>query len=277
VKKPQWLTLIVAICLLAVLYLFGKTIPSRKTKLAAPQQSESGLSTDSILVQAKKVLSINQLNRVNELEQSVKRGDVKEQQIKVYHDLARYWKDSIHIPLLYQWYEAEAARLENSEKTLTFAAHMFLDSLAEQSVFQIKQWQAFQAEDLFKRSLKLNPNNDSSKIGLGAVYIYGGISMPMQGITIIKEVADRDATNVYAQWTLGMASLLSGQTEKAIERFRKVSVIQPGNIEAIFRIASLYEQLGNKPEAINWYTRLLAFLKEPESKAIENRIAELKK
>ena len=277
-KRPQWITISIALCLVAALYVFGSIIPSKQTsRIKSEPSSETKLSIDSIIASSKKILTLQQITEVNGLENSVKRGDVKDQQIKVYHGLADFWKDSIHISILYLWYEAEAARLENSEKSLTFAAHLFLDSLLEQNVSEIKQWQAFQAKDLFERSLKINPINDSSKIGLGAVYIYGGITMPMQGIQMIKQVADRDSTNVYAQMTLGTASLMTGQTEKAMDRFKKVVSLQPENIEAVFRVASIYEQLGNKSEAVKWYTRLLTLVKGPEAKNIETRIAELKK
>ena len=277
-KRPQWATILIAICLVAALYVFGKIIPPKKTANAkAELSSETTISIDSILSQAKQLLTLDRATYLNALEHSVKRGDVKDQQVRVYNELAKFWKDSVRIPILSLWYEAEAARLVNSEKSLTFAAHMFLDSLLEQNVPQIKQWQAFQAKDLFERSLKLNPISDSSKVGLGAVYIYGGITMPMQGITMVKEVADRDSTNIYAQMTLGTASLMTGQTEKAIDRFKKVANLQPENIEAVFRVASIYEQLGNKSEAIKWYTKLLPLLKETEAKNIETRIAELKK
>ena len=66
------------------------------------------------------------------LENSISRGDVKDQQIKVYHQLAHFWGDSMRFFPPYAWYEAEAARLENSEKTLTFAAHLFLENLQQE-------------------------------------------------------------------------------------------------------------------------------------------------
>jgi hypothetical protein len=164
VKRPQWATIIIAICLVAALYVFGRIIPPKKTATARPDiSSETSISIDSILAQAKQLLTPDRATWVNSLEHSVKRGDVKDQQVNVYNELAHFWRDSVSIPILSLWYEAEAARLVNSEKSLTFAAHLFLDSLLEQNVPQIKQWQAFQAKDLFERSLKLNPINDSSK------------------------------------------------------------------------------------------------------------------
>jgi cytochrome c-type biogenesis protein CcmH/NrfG len=137
---------------------------------------------------------------------------------------------------------------------------------------------AFQAKDLFERSLKLNPANDSLKIGLGSVYVYGGIAMPMEGIKLIREVADRDTTNVYAQWTLGQASYYSQQLEKAVERFKWVARLQPNNPEAILLIADIQERLGQKAEAIVWYQKLLPLVRDAElRKEVESRIASLKK
>jgi tetratricopeptide (TPR) repeat protein len=278
VKKPQWITLTVGICLLSVLYFFGNTIPPKKAAPSVSTTAESTISIDSLIRKSKQSLTVDQLQRLNSLEHSIVRGDLKDQQIKVNHELTHFWKDSVNVPELYLWYQAEAARLENSEKTLTFAAHQFLDNLVEQSSPEIKQWEALQAKDLFERSLKLNPNSDSSKIGLGAVYLYGGIASPMQGIRMVREVADRDSSNVYAQTTLGIASLMSGQLDKAIERFKRIAALTPGDAQAIFRVATLYEQMGDKIEAKNWYSRLLPLMKgEPEAKNIENKIAELSK
>jgi tetratricopeptide (TPR) repeat protein len=278
VKKPQWITLVAGICLLTVLYFFGNTIPPKKTLAkAASSTSEAAISIDSLIQKAKKSLTASQLEKLNSLEHSIVRGDLKDQQIKVNHELSHFWKDSANNPELFLWYQAEAARLENSEKSLTFAAHQFLDNLVEQSSAPLKQWEAFQAKDLFERSLKLNPESDSSKIGLGSVYLFGGIASPMQGISMIKEVADRDSTNEYAQTTLGIASLMSGQLDKAVERFKRIAEMNPKDPQAIYRVATLYEQMGNKAEAKHWYSRLLPFSKQPETKEIENKIAELSK
>ena len=238
----------------------------------------ASMSVDTILSQAKERLSPEQITRLNFLEHSISRGDVKEQQIHIYHQLSKFWADSAQVFEPYAWYTAQAARLENSEKSLTFAAHLFLNNLVEEKNPDLKHWEAFQARDLFERSLKLNPQNDSSKVGLGAVYLFGEIAMPMQGISMIREVADRDSNNVYAQMTLGQASLMSGQLDKALSRFTRIAKLEPGNLEALIRVAETEEQMGNKEEAINWYQRTLPLIKNATIKQeVEARIAELKK
>jgi tetratricopeptide (TPR) repeat protein len=280
-KKIQWIIFGIALLVTAVLYaasqgqFFG---PPKKSKAPFETTAQSQFSTDSILYYAKKRISPEQISRINFLEHSISRGDVQDQQLHIYHQLARFWSDTAKIFAPYAWYTAEAARLENSEKSLTFAARLFLENLMEENDSQVKEWEAQQAKDLFERSLKLNANNDSSKIGLGEVYIYGGIAMPMQGIGMIREVVAKDPNNIYALMSLGRASLVSGQTEKATEHFKKVVSLQPDNIEAIFRIAEINEQAGNKKEAVEWYTKLLPLINRPEiKKDIETRIDELKK
>ena len=279
-NKPQWIT--AGAALLIVIGLFAATQESifgaPKNRLPQAAQPTAAVSTDSILFHAREKLTPEQATRIATLEHSISRGNVKEQQLHVYHQLARFWGDSIGLFEPFAWYTAEAARLENSEKSLTFAAHLLLNNLVRQRNPQIKQWEALQAKDLFERSLKLDPADDSSKVGLGAVYVYGGIAMPMEGVGMIREVADRDSTNVYAQWTLGHASLESGQLDKASERFKKIARLQPGNLEAVLMVAEVAEQMGNNAEAIEWYGKLLPAVSNPAMKQeVEARIAKLRK
>jgi tetratricopeptide (TPR) repeat protein len=280
-NRIQWIVFGIAVLITAVLYLASETKFFGPPKIEANQLSEttpSNFSTDSVLFYAKQRLTPEQITRINFLENSISRGDVKDQRIHIYHQLAKFWSDTARFFPAYAWYAAEAARLENSEKSLTFAARLFLDSLVEEHDSQLKQWEAFQAKDLFERSLKLNPGNDSSKIGLGEVLIYGGITLPMQGISMIREVVTKDSANVYANMSLGRASLISGQMDKAAEYFKRAASLQPNNIEAVFRAAELSEQTGNKQEAVRWYTRLLPLINRADIKQdIEKRIVELKK
>ena len=130
--------------------------------------------------------------------------------------------------------------MENIEKSLTFAAHLFLDNLRGQSDPQLKAWMANNAKELFERILKLDPGNDSAKVGLGGCYMFGNIGTnPMEGILMIREVADRNPDNMYAQMMLGLGGVMTGQFDKAIDRFKKVVDRQPSNLEAVLNLARL--------------------------------------
>ncbi|HVT83931.1 MAG TPA: tetratricopeptide repeat protein [Chitinophagaceae bacterium] len=281
-KRPQWITIGAGVSLVLIIFLWARFTPLHK-KLPVVTNNETTISTsinsDSILEEAKKRLTPEQVVRINTLEHSISRGDVKDQQIKVYQQLAHFWADSVAAFESYAWYEAEAARLENSEKSLTFAAHLFLDNLESEGDPEKRKWKALQAKDLFERSLKLNPENDSSIVGLGACYLFGGISaMPMEGIMKIKSVLDKDSTNVYALMTMAKGSLMSGQYDKAIDRLESVNRIQPDNLEAIMILADTYERMNDKKSAIGWYQKSLKYINRQDVKAeVEKRIVELKK
>ncbi|HYJ37071.1 MAG TPA: tetratricopeptide repeat protein [Chitinophagaceae bacterium] len=279
-KRKHWALAGFGLVLLMSLYFFGQTIPPKKTQ---PQQSEankesSDLSFDVILSASKQKLTPPQLERVQQLENSVVRGDVKAQQLKTYNQLATFWRDTARSFLPAAYYTAEAAKLENKEKNLTFAAHLFLDNLRAQAEPQLKRWMANNARQLFERVLEINAGNDSAKVGLGSSYMLGNIgSNPMEGILMIREVADRDPHNMYAQMMLGIGGVMTGQFDKAIDRFKKVVDHQPANIEAVLNLAEAYEQKGDKASAIQWYEKTKLLIRNPEiEKELDARINSLR-
>jgi cytochrome c-type biogenesis protein CcmH/NrfG len=99
----------------------------------------------------------------------------------------------------------------------------------------------------------------------------------MQGIQRILEVARRDTTNMYAQFMLGWGGIVSGQFDKAIERLTTVVRHQPANIEATILLAEVYQQQGNKPEAIRWYQTARKLVDNPDMiKEIDQNIQALR-
>jgi tetratricopeptide (TPR) repeat protein len=284
VKKPQWITLTAALILVVILYVFGRIVPAKKASTAKQTDlADNSVSIDSILSGAKQRLDPAQIVRLNALENSVVRGDVNEQKLKVYHQLAHFWADTGRVFEPYAWYEAEAARLENSEKSLTFAAHLFLQNMRGENNQPLREWKALEAKDLFERSLKINPKNDSSIVGLGACYIFGEISeTPMEGILKVRAVADKDSANIFAQEVLGHGSMYSGQYDKAIARFETVYRLSGDKdntkVEACLMLAEAYERKADRLSAINWYKKSLTLIKNQGVKEeVNKRIDELSK
>jgi len=171
VKKQQLLLIGGAILLFATLLYMGSTVAPKNPVATANTKNEADnqhIEFKDLLVKAKEKISPDQSIRLNMLENSVVRGDVKDQKIHVYHQLARFWSDSAKLFEPYAWYTGEAAKLENSEKSLTFAAQLYIDNLVTEGDPAMQHWLAEQAKDLLEKALVINPNNDSSKIGLGA-------------------------------------------------------------------------------------------------------------
>jgi tetratricopeptide (TPR) repeat protein len=283
-NKQQILLVASGASLLIILYFFGNSTPPSKKIAKGAEQSTSpakNLDIQEILQASKSRLSPLRQAYVNKLENSVVRGDVKDQQIKVDQQLATFWKDSVKQSFLpYAYYVGQGAKLENSEKSLTFAAQLFFSNLRFQDNPSIKTWMANQAKELFERVLELNPNDDSAKIGLGGSYIFGGSAdkpqQVMQGIQQILEVVRKDSTNMYAQFILALGGIESGQLDKAIDRLIKVVRSQPDNLDALLTLADAYERKGDKAGAISCYQISKKMISDQQMiKEIDQRIKSL--
>lgn len=283
-KRNQLLLVGGAMLLVVVLFVFGNTIPPKKSTPnsgganAAESNAPQPIVFDSLLAKAKLRLNSQLLQQANQLQQQLAIAANQEQRTKAYQQLANFWKNSGRIYEPYAYYFAQAAKLENSEKSLTFAAHQFLDNLMVEGEPAMQQWLATNAKVLFEQAISLNPNNDSSKIGLGACYILGGISNnPMQGILPVKAIAEKNPRNIYAQFILGLGGKKSAQYDKAVERFTAIVAIAPDNLEAKLHLAECYDLKGDKINAVKWYTEVKSAIKNAEAqKELEQRIRLLK-
>ncbi|MGN6616692.1 MAG: tetratricopeptide repeat protein [Ilyomonas sp.] len=279
-KKQQYILLSFGLVLFVLLFFFGRTVPDKKKELPVAKMQANApavVTTEDIIKDAKSKLTTDQVNRITQLENSVVRGDVKNQQIKVYNQLADFWDDSSGHHILGAYYTGKAAELENSEKKLNFAARLLTDEMMMTDNPPLQTWLATNAKELFEQSLKINPNNDSAKVAIGACYLFGNIAdNPMQGIMAIREVVEKDPDNMYGQMMLGLGDIKSNQLDKAIERFTIVVNKQPHNLEAIFHLAETYDRKGDKPNAIKWYRTAANMVAVPEAKKeLENRIKAL--
>ncbi len=279
-KKPQVFVVIIALVLLGLLY-FVAPRSNNELKPASSNSAENQTVTNkSIIDDAKTSLSaefkISLLSIENQLSRSKNTAD----SLMYTRKLARFWADSANRLTPYLYYTYSAALLENSEKSLTFAAQQLIDNLiTPDAPPALLPWMAGNAKVLLEKALEINPNNDSAIINLGACYLFGNISdNPMQGILKVKQVVDKNPQNVYGQFILALGGKKSGQYDKAIERLLIVVSLQPYNLEAMVHLAECYELANQKEDAIQWYTKVKDLVNVPDAKAaITKRIKELKK
>jgi len=277
-KKQQLFLLAGATLLFCVVYFFGKTTPPKKNTAAAGSP-DSTYNIQKVLEASRSQLTVDQRSRLAQLENSVVRGNVREQKAEVFKQIASFYRDTAHLLLPFAYYTGEAAKLENSEKSLTFAARFFLENARKQDDEGLKKWMANESKELFEKALVLDPGDDSLKVGLGSCYIFGNIAdNPMQGIMMIREVAERDPSNMYAQYMLGVGGMMSGQLDRAIDRLSLVASKQPENVEVKLMLAEAYEKKGDKKNAVKWYESVRSYIGNPEIlKELDKRIQTLKK
>ncbi|MBX5438352.1 MAG: tetratricopeptide repeat protein [Thermoflavifilum sp.] len=266
-KRAQIVLCVFAVVAVVLLYAFGSTrVPPKHEGPAMPpmagsQTGSPALPTDSLIREAKQALPPASLMRITQLENSVVRGDVKNQQIQAFRQLAHLW-DSLKQPDLAAYYFGRAARLQASLQALQFAAGLLLNRVQQTSPGPLHSWQAQQADSLIQQALQLQPNNDTlltmqaqAKIEQGAV---------MQGVQQLLAVVQRDSNNVPAHLLLGRLSITSGQYPKAIEHLQKVVTLQPRNAEALYYLAVAYRETGHRQQAIRYFQQCKALIQDPD-------------
>jgi tetratricopeptide (TPR) repeat protein len=285
VKKQQIILLAGGLLIFASLFYFGNTVATKdlSSKGEAPgPAAAAAFNIGKYIQDAKSKLSVSQINYINSLENSISRGDVSAQQIKVYNQLASFWADSIHQQEIYIYYTSQSAKLVNSEKNLTFAAQLILADLRNESDPAKRGWKAEQAIELFEHAITLNPNNPNLQVGLGSCYVFGKgmVGNPqetMKGIQQLLQVVRKDSLNMQAQLVLGIGGVISNQFDKAIDRLLNVLKYEPSNLEAISWLADAYAGKGDKANALKWYEISKRMINNPVyTKEVNERIKSLK-
>jgi len=279
-KKPQVFVVVIALTLLGLLYFVAPRSTNEQKPLTSNYTENQSVTNQSVINDAKTSLSAEFKISLLSLENQLNRSKNTADSLLYTQKLARFWADSANRLSPYLYYTYSAALLENSEKSLTFAAQQLIDNLiTPDAPPALLPWMAGNAKVLLEKALEINPNNDSAIINLGACYLFGNISdNPMQGILKVKQVVDKNPQNTYGQFILALGGKKSGQYDKAIERLLIVVELQPSNLEVMVHLAECYELANKKEDAIQWYTKVKDLVNIPDAKAaLTKRIKELKK
>lgn len=272
-RSAQYITLTAAAGLLALLYWGMNTVPPKKESApgaspeqgamtAAPHNTIQAASFDSIYTAVRQQLPAHAKGEIDSVEKIIGAIQDSSRMAPVFTDLAKVWQEHKQLPVA-AYYYAKAGKLENSEKKLNFAGQLFLDLMHETNSASVQAWEAQQAIECFKRSLELNPANDTTKMALAASYIEG-TGETMQGVQLLLGITREKPDNVPANLMLGRLSMQSGQFDKAIQRFETVVKLEPKNTEALYFLAEAYKSKGNKNKAIELFEQVKKIVNKPE-------------
>ena len=242
------------------------------TSQAAAAASQFNLS--SVSEAAKRGLNPAIVNEITDLEAKANKAEGSER-VKLYQQLADKWND-VEKPAPQAYIYEEMANIDpkfeyylksgdNYRKGYTNLQDTVLASALNQKAIEV-----------YQKAVDLNGSSLDAKTGLGAAMVTG-TNNPMAGIAILREVVQADPKNLEANKTLGLFSLQSRQFDRAIDRF-KIVIEQKPDAESYFYLATGYENIGMKNEAIAAFQKSKELAADPSlSQFIDRRIEELSK
>ena len=275
---------IIGAVLLLIAFLFTRDIKGlvkpKEDTTSAPAAGELATKpAQEINLQEVSTIGKNTINtslaaEIITLENNYKKASENDKN-KVSLQLAQKW-DDVEQPIPSALYLELIAGKEPKIDNWLNAGERFMKAfdLTRDSVMQPALLQ--KANNSYKNAFELDSTNVAAKTGLG-ITIVNGMGMPMEGIAMLLDVVKKDPTNLKANMSLGTFAIKSGQFDKAIVRFNDIIAQQPSP-DAYFYLATAYENLGKKKEAIAAYLNSKKLAANPTlSKFIDKRVEELSK
>ena len=243
----------------------GSAVP---TSSAAPVRE---LSLDDVSKASKQNLNANLNKQISDLEATLK-GASDSEKLSLYKQLAQQW-DDVNLAAPAAFYYELIALKEPAYSSWLKTGDRFTDAYQQTADTTMQPVLVQKAISSYQQADKLQPNTPEVKIGLGIAY--AGRPNPMQGIQLLLDVVKNDPKNLKANLNLGLLSMKSGQFEKAVERFKTV-ISQAPSAEAWFYLASSYENMGKKSDAIGAYLKTKEIAADPNmSQFVDRKINEL--
>lgn len=231
---------------------------------------------DSLLADAKKkLLSPQSAAEINQLETEAITNKDPKAQFTANEALGKRWQKMNQLGIAAHYF-AEAGNLENSEKILNFAAHLFQEALSEEKNASVRQWLADGQIASLNKAISINPKNDTAVIDIAIAMIDKGDVM--NGVFKLRDFAEAHPQNIRAQVTLGKMAVQSNQMDKAIERGEKVLALDKNNIEARLFMGEAYKEMGKTDKAVELFNQAKDIMKNPAfTKDVDAYIATFKK
>jgi tetratricopeptide (TPR) repeat protein len=220
-----------------------ESLKAIQNKQEAEEKSQIKTQIDEI----KSKLSPGLTNQINTQEKMYSGAATNNGKIAALDSLIKLWDGAMH-PQVAVIYSEEKASVSGTAEAWLNAGNRYL-GLAGVSDPKDKNWDLDNAEKCYNKALELNPDLADAKINLAVSIVEKGTEPPMRGITLLKEVVEKEPRNVKALVQLGHFSVMSGQLDKAIERYNSALGVAPEATEINFFLADTYGKMGKSPEA----------------------------
>jgi tetratricopeptide (TPR) repeat protein len=156
------------------------------------------------------------------------------------------------------YYQKVAEEKSNDEKYWALTGKKFFE--AQQTVTDTPTFQYFVnlSMNAYEKALALNPNDLDAQIDQ-AVNLVEGKGQVMQGVGMLKKVEQLQPDNRRMLFYLGVLSMQSGQTDKAVTRFEKLTTLPREKGDKLYPyyfryLGQAYQALQQNDKALSAFT-----------------------
>jgi len=221
--------------------------------------SDSEKETERVKPVSNVQLSAEQKKELDNLNAVLEKANNSKEKLDVLNKLSAFWK-TLKSPVdVARTLESMAEVNNTADAWITageeyYRATQFVEDNTQALVYQ-------NAIAMFDKALKLDTANEKAKIKKGVCIVELGTA-PMDGIKLLREVAEKNPKNIEAQLNLGFFSIRSNQYDKALERFENILKIDTNYSDAYIYSANTYEMMGDTVKAVLNYEHYIKTSKD---------------
>lgn len=275
-RNLQITVIAVSVLLFAFLYFGVRTTPQNRSDVEKTRalRAESSTDIDKLISSAKADFTKEQLAPIVEIETNLPLQLTDSLRAESFKALSKEW-NSLNQFAIGGIYAQKVAEIFNTEESWSITGTTFGIAQKRATDEEVRSFSIEQAAAAFNKAIELNPTETQHKINLALVYVE--TEQPMRGISMLRDLAQKEPNNTAVLLALGQLSVRSGQYDKAIERYQQVVKIEPNNLRAYYAMAQVYQSLGKVQDAIEAYNQCLAFSDDEKFKSeIQQNIKKLK-
>lgn len=250
----QLSAVVVGIILVLVLYVGLSNKPPKKT--AFDTLRESLIDTSRI----------PNLEKIITLEAELQKAKGAEKEAK-YEALSHQWEHAGYLTIAGDYLRQKANAFPTYENYMEAGQTLF-NALNTDTTENMQVNLVYSSRYCYEKAMELKPGDSEAQIGLATVLVQG-TNEPMKGIVMLREVLAKDPLNINANIELGRFSMMSGQYDKAIERFNAVLQKDSLHLQSRYFLAEGYLGLSDTIAAINQLEKIIAI---EQDTMVQNRI-----
>ncbi len=246
-KRPQWIVLLSAFALLFLLYFGCPTKPPGRDVIEQRRAEKAAtIDIDKLLERATKRYPREQLRPILELEQSLADTTNTMDEPEALKSISRNW-NQLGDFALGGMYAEKVAELTQTDSAWSIAGTTYFSCFKSDLDSLIRDFCISKSIQAFESAVSVAPDNPVHSVNLGLCYVESG-GNPMRGITIIRDVAEKNPENKLASMTLGRMSVRTGQYDKAVQRFENVLTHHTDDTDAHYWLGVTYQALNDAPK-----------------------------
>ncbi len=214
---------------------------------------------------------------LEQLEKALANAASEEEKVNVLNQLIAE-SEKLKLELVATMYSKQIAELKNEaavwDKTGTYFMGLYYGPPAEP---ETQRFELEEARYCFNKAVEMDSANLDYQVRLGVTYMEDQSQPPMQGVTYLLNVVEKDSNHISANLYLGRFGILSGQYDKAIARLERVISLDNANVEAYILMADAQAGKGDNAKAIEYLQKVKTLVPDAEfGKNVDAYIEKLK-